>query len=831
MPKRPSEIWKFFEKTGTGNKTAFCKYCSKKLSYQSTITNLKYHLEKQHKSEYIMLLKLTKQFEPTTLRNKISEPVQNSKQAFNSNLLWNSFAKSSDGSRTVTCNYCNNTLSYNNTIDNLKAHLKMEHKKEYNELLNLKKLDKFASEKSSDDEETEIKFENEENHNNCPVIFEKEVGNVRKSPTTSDEEEEEEEKTLNDANSDITIWNFFEKSKNDDETATCNDCSNALSYKTSIANLEEHLKEKHVLQYNDYLNTQLPEPLKMQNNITSDTENTGQNETDSHNDVPIWNFYEKSDSRTALCNYCNTTLSYNSSTTNLEEHLKVQHDSEYNNFLDLTKQLVSNPPLEDSVDEIEETDYLCISPVEEEEKKMPLRFSDTGIWNFFECHDITAVCNFCGHELSCEHSITNLKLHLKTKHVTEYKNFLNSATQLEPVTENVCEISERKENKSRYRKVLWNFFEKSKHGRKFATCNYCGRKLSYATTITNLKQHLRKKHASEYEIFSNLSKELATVIFPKNQEEMNQKKVRNPSNARIWEYFKNAKRGDRVAICKYCSNRFSYKTTITNLKCHLKSKHIQQYKELVEEDLPLSIKRRRLQSMSDRSTTSESEIADGYSETDEEAAEEQAQEPEIEDVWNYFEKLPSNRAQCILCKETFNRHLPFLTRHMKEKHRKIAWDQPSDSDEDQNCYTEVVYLEEEQPTNVTTTTKQPQVTKKRRLSSRYELVNKPKDVENISKIDEIDDEIEIFGRYVISLLKKMPKDASTQLQMDIIGMIMKAKLKLGTTEPVSVSVSNVQDGVIVTPGNIIVTTPSNVIHTTQNNESLPTLVIGVENET
>nr|XP_034837820.1 uncharacterized protein LOC117994055 [Maniola hyperantus] len=168
---------------------------------------------------------------------------------------------------------------------------------------------------------------------------------------------------------------------------------------------------------------------------------------------------------------------------------------------------------------------------------------------------------------------------------------------------------------------------------------------------------------------------------------------------------------------------------------------------------------------------------------------------------------------------------------MKEKHRKIAWDQPSDSDEDQNCYTEVVYLEEEQPTNVTTTTKQPQVTKKRRLSSRYELVNKPKDVENISKIDEIDDEIEIFGRYVISLLKKMPKDASTQLQMDIIGMIMKAKLKLGTTEPVSVSVSNVQDGVIVTPGNIIVTTPSNVIHTTQNNESLPTLVIGVENET
>ncbi|XP_045781445.1 uncharacterized protein LOC123878317 isoform X5 [Maniola jurtina] len=221
---------------------------------------------------------------------------------------------------------------------------------------------------------------------------------------------------------------------------------------------------------------------------------------------------------------------------------------------------------------------------------------------------------------------------------------------------------------------------------------------------------------------------------------------------------------------------------------------------------------------------------------DEDAGEEQVQDPEIEDVWNYFEKIPPNKAQCILCKETFQRYVPFLTKHMKEKHRKVAWDHSSDSDEDQNVYTEVVYLEEEeQPPSVVTKskhTKQAPVTKKRRLSSRYEFVNKPKEAGNTPKTDEIDEEIENFGRYVIGLLKKMPKDVSTQLQMDIISMIMKAKLKLETTtnETVSASVSNVTDGVIVTPSNVIVTTPSNVIHTTQNNESLPTLVIGVENE-
>ncbi|CAH2227290.1 jg26341 [Pararge aegeria aegeria] len=68
-------------------------------------------------------------------------------------------------------------------------------------------------------------------------------------------------------------------------------------------------------------------------------------------------------------------------------------------------------------------------------------------------------------------------------------------------------------------------------------------------------------------------------------------------------------------------------------------------------------------------------------ETDDES--EQTQQKETDDVWTYFEKIPSNRARCILCKETFNRHTPFLSKHMTDRHRKVVF---------VSKYTERVYL-------------------------------------------------------------------------------------------------------------------------------------------
>ncbi|XP_045781443.1 uncharacterized protein LOC123878317 isoform X3 [Maniola jurtina] len=360
--------------------------------------------------------------------------------------------------------------------------------------------------------------------------------------------------------------------------------------------------------------------------------------------------------------------------------------------------------------------------------------------------------------------------------------------------------------------VIWNMFSKEsieiKDNDRKVKCILCENMVNY-TVISDLKQHLIKEHSNYINVL-----------------ELKTRRSRNKVLS-IWNHFTPTE-CKYFAECNHCKKVLSYRTTTANLKKHLTRAHpeINWRSEVTE-------------TIKTESASKYDDSEDGQSDSEqnnEDAGEEQVQDPEIEDVWNYFEKIPPNKAQCILCKETFQRYVPFLTKHMKEKHRKVAWDHSSDSDEDQNVYTEVVYLEEEeQPPSVVTKskhTKQAPVTKKRRLSSRYEFVNKPKEAGNTPKTDEIDEEIENFGRYVIGLLKKMPKDVSTQLQMDIISMIMKAKLKLETTtnETVSASVSNVTDGVIVTPSNVIVTTPSNVIHTTQNNESLPTLVIGVENE-
>lgn len=58
---------------------------------------------------------------------------------------------------------------------------------------------------------------------------------------------------------------------------------------------------------------------------------------------------------------------------------------------------------------------------------------------------------------------------------------------------------------------IWNFFEKPIDGNKIATCNYCHRELSFKTSVTNLKQHLRQKHISVYNILINIGKNIQST--------------------------------------------------------------------------------------------------------------------------------------------------------------------------------------------------------------------------------------------------------------------------------------------------------------------------------
>lgn len=52
------------------------------------------------------------------------------------------------------------------------------------------------------------------------------------------------------------------------------------------------------------------------------------------------------------------------------------------------------------------------------------------------------------------------------------------------------------------------------------------------------------------------------------------------SSSLVWDYFvKNDE--NKLAVCSVCKRWFSYKTSITNLKKHLRYKHKDQYNEML----------------------------------------------------------------------------------------------------------------------------------------------------------------------------------------------------------------------------------------------------------
>lgn len=48
----------------------------------------------------------------------------------------------------------------------------------------------------------------------------------------------------------------------------------------------------------------------------------------------------------------------------------------------------------------------------------------------------------------------------------------------------------------------------------------------------------------------------------------------------IWSYFTVEDESAKKAVCNYCKKMLSYKTTVTNLKYHLKQKHLLIFEEM-----------------------------------------------------------------------------------------------------------------------------------------------------------------------------------------------------------------------------------------------------------
>ncbi|XP_073949943.1 uncharacterized protein [Choristoneura fumiferana] len=165
-------------------------------------------------------------------------------------------------------------------------------------------------------------------------------------------------------------------------------------------------------------------------------------------------------------------------------------------------------------------------------------------------------------------------------------------------------------------------------------------------------------------------------------------------------------------------------------------------------------------------------------------------------VWSYFEREAGARARCVVCRAVVARS--DLKVHLKVNHPKLVAevdlgsdDEASDSQED--VYTEIVYLEEEQNAKKHKSTPKPKLKsepyierpepRKRQVSSSSDEVPlKRKKNKTDDKQPDNNDEIEQFGKYVTCLLKKIPAAACMELQAEIINLIMKKQLELKRNE-------------------------------------------------
>lgn len=124
----------------------------------------------------------------------------------------------------------------------------------------------------------------------------------------------------------------------------------------------------------------------------------------------------------------------------------------------------------------------------------------------------------------------------------------------------------------RFNTLIWNYFEPSED--KIAKCKECNKELSYISTSHNLLQHLKLKHVNSYNDYNEL-------YISNRKPKRNCGNLPKSNNLLIWNYFK--QNPDKIADCKQCNKKLSYKSTIANLKKHLTHAHVDSYKEFVEQ--------------------------------------------------------------------------------------------------------------------------------------------------------------------------------------------------------------------------------------------------------
>ncbi|KAF9406339.1 hypothetical protein HW555_013253 [Spodoptera exigua] len=165
----------------------------------------------------------------------------------------------------------------------------------------------------------------------------------------------------------------------------------------------------------------------------------------------------------------------------------------------------------------------------------------------------------------------------------------------------------------------------------------------------------------------------------------------------------------------------------------------------------------------------------------------------VNDLWSFFD-TDGRKTQCIICKEATGNNYEEIKAHMKENHPKVMLqmmqfnhillsnpqekensDATSNEDDAGGTYTEVVYLEQEPSPETVKIKEKPKLPKaimKRRRTSVFENFDSPP--KRTKAIENDSDELMAFVKYITCLLKKLPPDVFSNVQIEIINTILRA---------------------------------------------------------
>ncbi|XP_013195729.2 uncharacterized protein LOC106138961 isoform X3 [Amyelois transitella] len=283
------------------------------------------------------------------------------------------------------------------------------------------------------------------------------------------------------------------------------------------------------------------------------------------------------------------------------------------------------------------------------------------------------------------------------------------------------------------------------------------------------------------------------------------------SNYILWDYFnKNIDLENRIAECNSCHKYISYKTTITNLKQHLKIKHKRVYDEFLARSSGLvgSSAELNKRAITTRKSTAGAVSASSDADSDDDT--------KVFEVSSFFDQESSEWAMCRICKATVSNREQALMKHIEKHPKLLKGVQDSDAqndDDEQETYTEVVYLDDfdgkrdkkeksQWQADTSRTSKKPWKKRRRRVSSSSE----DEHVEKKKKKCEKKSEITIFGEYIMCLIEKLPPDVCKRTQMNIINVVMNAYLENGSSSDKASEVmtqDNVAPEVILTENGVV----------------------------